>query len=352
MSSDQYCVYFDHRYAVRGLTMIGSLRARGGAGPVWVLCLSQEAEAIVAAFDMGDIRIVPLERLERHFPGLADARSDRSTIEYYFTLTPFIVRYVFDMAPEAKRVAYLDSDLYFFGPVAEIWACMGDAPVAIIPHNWHRRGDSLARFGLYNVSWTSFSRSPQGLRCLQYWQASCREWCRDVCEPGRFADQGYLDRFHEHAPDLAIVTHKGCDLAPWNIGQFDIRFRDGRLWVDEQPLLFFHFTAFKKDIGGRWYNGHWLYRAGTSATVRDRIYRPYLQALVSARARVAPLLPKAGDETAPLKRKEGGGGFKARAYRIAERAARILDLVTGKAIKEPRADQAPASASNSARSRT
>lgn len=356
MAADQYCTYFDHRYAHLGLTMIQSLRRHGGDGTVWVFCLTEEAERIVAQFGLPGVETVPLAALEAHFPGLAGAREDRSTIEYYFTLSPHVVRYVFDKAPDAQRVAYLDSDLYFFGPVVEIWACMGDAPVAIIPHNWHRRGDHFSKFGLYNVSWNSFSRSAQGLRCLDFWQSSCLEWCRDVPDGERFADQGYLSRFHEFAPDLAIVTHKGCDLAPWNIGGFDIRLRDGRVWVDEQPLLFFHFHAFKKDIGGRWYNGHWHYRAGTSRTVRDHIYRPYLQALVRVRAFVAPMLPKPGAgeaaRLAQLRRNLGGAGFRAKVYRIAERAARIVDLVTGRAIREPLADQAPASASNSARSRT
>lgn len=340
MSVAHYCTYFDHRYAAVGLAMLRSLRARGGDGPIWILCLSEEAERIVGQFDLGDVRAVALGGLERHFPGLAGAREDRSTIEYYFTLTPHIVRYVFDRAPEAERVAYLDSDLFFFGPVDEVWRAAGDAPVAIIPHNFHGGAGHLAKFGTYNVGWVGFTRSDQGLICLEFWRSRCREWCRDVPDNGRFADQGYLDRFHEFAPSLAVITHKGCNLGPWNVGRYDIRLLDGRVWVDEDPLIFFHFTGFKKDIGGRWFNSHRIYRTGTSATVRDHIYRPYLHVLLAARAFIAPLLPAPSPDEAArlgqLKRKRGGGvGLKARAYWVAERLFRLLDLLTGASIREP-----------------
>lgn len=320
--------------------MLRSLRTHGGKGAIWALCLTDAAERIVAEFDIDDVHAVSLAELERHFPGLNEAREDRSTIEYYFTLTPHIIQYVFDRAPDARRVAYLDSDLFFFGPVEDVWLAAGEAPVAIIPHNFQKGAEHLAKFGTYNVGWVSFARSSQGLSCLDFWRTSCREWCRDIPDGGRFADQGYLDRFHEIAPDLAIIRHKGCNLGPWNVGRYDIRFSNGRVWIDEDPLIFFHFTGFKKDIGGRWYNSHHTYRTGTTATVRDHIYRAYLTPLLAARAFVAPVLRTAialeGPEPAQLRRKRGGGvKMKARAYKVAENLFRLYDLLTGSSIKEP-----------------
>ena len=180
----------------------------------------------------------PWPSSKAHFPELEPARADRSTVEYYFTLTPHIIGFVFDCAAEAKRVAYLDCDLFFFGPLAEVWEAVGEAPVAIIPHNFNKGAQHLAKYGTYNVGWVSFARSEQGMRCLQFWMSSCREWCRDVSENGRFADQGYLDRFHEFAPDLAVLQHKGFNMAPWNVDRYDIRFEDGRVMADGDPLIF------------------------------------------------------------------------------------------------------------------
>jgi hypothetical protein len=334
MPADHYCTYFDHRYAALGLTMLRSLRRQGGTGPVWVLCLDEAAERIIASAGLDDIRIVPLKELERHFAGLEGARQDRSIIEYYFTLTPHIIGFVFDCAPDAQRVAYLDCDLHFFGPVAEVWRAVGEAPAAIIPHNFNRGAQHLAKYGTYNVGWVSFARNDQGRRCLEFWMSSCREWCRDISDNGRFADQGYLDRFHEFAPDLAVLRHKGFNLAPWNVGRYDISLADGRVFADEDPLIFFHFTGFKKGFAGRWFNSHRGYRTRTTNVMRDHIYRPYLSELIESREFVLPLLPP---ERPELKRNRGGGGnFRAWLFKVSLGSLRILDFLTGKSVQEPR----------------
>jgi hypothetical protein len=103
---------------------------------------------------------------------------------------------------------------------------------------------------------------------------------RDTPEPGRFADRAYLDSFHLHAPDLAVIRHKAA-MSGVERRRYRFRREGGRIWGDEDPLIFFHFTGFKQGLAGRWYNSHRLYRAGTPAVVRDHIYRPYLAALLA-----------------------------------------------------------------------
>jgi len=328
-------MYFDHRYAGMGLSLLRSLREHGATGTAWALCLSEEAVRLVGQFNVEDVRAVSLDAIEAQFPSLATAKADRSTLEYYFTMTPHILRYVFDHAPDAERVAYLDSDLFFFGPVATIWNEVGDAPVALIPHNFHTRARRYARFGTYNVGWVSFHRDPQGLACLDYWAQSCRDWCRDTPEPGRFADQGYLDHFDQIAPDMTIIRHPGCNLAPWNIANHTISFDGARVTVDSDPLIFFHFAGFKQGLGGYWFNSHRTYYTGTSRVVRDHIYRPYLAARHLAQNYVLARSPLLSRERRLPRQRGGGVALRARLVKIAETMFRLLDLATGKALPNP-----------------
>jgi hypothetical protein len=340
--NNHYCTYFDHRYAVPGLAMLRSLRDQGGEGTAWVLCLTREAEEVVRRLAPADIRVVSLAEFEAHFPDLPSCRSDRSLIEYYFTLTPHIVQYVFDMAPDAERVAYLDGDLFFFGPPAAAWREMADAPVAIIPHDFQPAARHLEKYGTYNVGWVSFSRSPQGLACLDFWQTSCRDWCHDVPDKLRFADQGYLDRFAEFAPDLAVIEHKGCNLGPWNVGRSEISSTGDSVFVGRDPLIFFHFTGFKKGLFGRWYNSHRLYRTTNTAAIRDDIYRPYLAALSGIRPEVEeclaalPLTAGPSEDSPGLGRNRGGGQkLNAAVFGAAAQVFRLLDWAGGWALPEP-----------------
>lgn len=322
--------------------MLRSLRAHDSVEPVWVLCLTREAEEIVYRLAPNNVEVVSLSEIEAHFPDLPPCRSNRSLIEYYFTLTPHIVQYVFDKAPDAERVAYLDSDLFFFGPPAVVWRLADGAPAAIIPHNFQPAARHLEKYGTYNVGWVSFSRSNQGLACLDFWRTSCRDWCYDVPDRGRFADQGYLDRFAEFAPDLAVIEHKGCNLGPWNIGRGNIYEEDGQVFVDGDPLIFFHFTGFKKGLFGRWYNSHRLYRAITTDVMRDSIYRPYLVALSSVRPKVEkcllslPDMPEPSGKTSTLRRNRGGGKrLNTALFGTATRIFSLIDWLRGWALREP-----------------
>lgn len=336
MATEYYCTYFDHRYAAQGLAMIRSLREHGGDQPVWVFCLSPEAGDLVRSFDVANITAIPLSDLEQHFTGLADAKLDRSLIEYYFTLTPFVVRYVFDKAPNAQRVAYLDGDLFFFSDVTAMWKQSVGAPAVIIPHNFSPRAKHLSKYGLYNVGWVGFDRSEEGQKCLCFWQDRCREWCRDIPDNGRFADQGYLNQFSEIAPNLRVIEHKGCNVAPWNVSRHRIRLDAGRVVVGNDPLVFFHFTGFKRGLFGRWFNAHRMYRSGTSHLVKQHIYRPYLHALASASEFVDPLLAQNAPADKTLARNRGGAiPLKQRAYQWVNKAGQLYDFLTGKSLADP-----------------
>ncbi|NQU11830.1 hypothetical protein HQ590_13635, partial [bacterium] len=129
-----------------------------------------------------------------------------------------------------------------------------------------------------------------GLACLQRWREQCLDWCYDRVEPGRFADQKYLDEWPDRFAGVAVITHPGANLAPWNFGNHRLRAADARVWVDDQPLLFYHFQGLKRL--NRWIvdtnlNG---YQMRATAVLRRAVYRPYIRTLDS----LASILPRPG----------------------------------------------------------
>jgi hypothetical protein len=276
-----YCTYCDHRYLPRALALLASMEARGFEGEFWLFCLSDECFRILSLLNLSRIRAVRLSELEAQFPELLAVKPARETIEYYYTCSPAIVAFALARRPDAESVTFLDSDLWFFQSPDRVFDAIGAASVAIIPHNFVPRLRHLERFGRFNLGWVSFRNDAEGVGCLEWWRARCIEWCYGVVDDGRYADQGYLDRFPELAPHTKILTHKGCNLAPWNIENYEISLRDGELMVDEQPLLFFHFSGLQK--GERYvFDSHRSYGAQHSRIIRDFIYKPYVQALLDA----------------------------------------------------------------------
>ena len=294
------CTLFDHRYLPRGLCMIESARRHGFTGDIWVLCLSDECEQRLRVMALPGVRTVTLGQLEAHIPRLQDARANRSILEYYFTCMAALHTYLFETQPDINGTMYVDSDIQFFANPEIVFESIGDAPVAITPHNFTPPMRSLERCGVFNAGWTAFRRTPEGLRCLRWWLDSSLDWCYDHVENGRYANQAYLNQFPTIAPGTRILHQKGYNCAPWNIGNYKVTERGGRLWVDDEPLVFFHFHGMKRRLS-LFQIQHREYGAAVTWLMRNRLYRPYIVELLrferqqSAVARTEPAKPATAD---------------------------------------------------------
>jgi hypothetical protein len=272
-----YCTYFDHRYLAKGVAMIRSLRRHVPDARVWALCLSSEAEHILRETAEPGVRTIALADFERGDTELAAAKSDgRRTVEYYFTLTPSLIRYVMDKAPDAEMVTYLDGDMWFLSDPEPVYREMGDASVLIIPHGFAPRMRHLERFGIFNVGWLTFRNDARGRACGEWWRQRTNEWCFDRVDNGRFCEQGYLDQFSRLFDGVHVLAHRGANLAPWNVAASIVTSRGGTLYAGDDPVLFFHFHGLKRLESEEYLTSHGLYRADLSPLVRDALYRPYI----------------------------------------------------------------------------
>jgi hypothetical protein len=269
------CTLFDHRYLPRGLCMIQSARRHGFTGDIWILCLSDECQRRLRMMELPDTKTVTLDQLEGHIPRLRDARTNRSILEYYFTCMAALHTYLFETVPAIRGTMYVDSDILFFENPENIFDAIGDAPVAITPHNFTPQMRAMERCGVFNGGWTAFRRTPEGLQCLAWWLERSLEWCYDRVEGERYANQAYLNKFPQIAPRTRVLSQKGYNCAPWNIGNYKVTERGGRLWVDDEPMAFFHFHGLKRRFGF-FQIQHRDYGAEVSLLMRNKLYRPYI----------------------------------------------------------------------------
>jgi hypothetical protein len=243
---------------------------------------------------------------------------------------------VLNNEPDAEWVTYLDSDLFFFASPEPIFAEMKDAAFGIIPHRFSKRMASMRRFGIYNVGWVSARRCDEGIDALRWWRERCIEWCYDRVEDDRFADQRYLDRLPGLFPNVHVIEQRGANLAPWNLANCRLEWRNGAVAIDRQyPLIFFHFYGVKRS--GRYYfNSHRMYHAPFSNLVRQRIYEPYVAALVESELTVASYLKGLPIETIRKHSATSGLDRVSNALRNARIAInRGLDIISGRAIATP-----------------
>ena len=109
---EHFVTLFDSRFLLLGLTLHASLQKVAPDSHLWVICIDELVDEQIKKLNLENISTIPLWTIETD--ELKKVKPTRTVGEYCWTLTPFAPKAVFDMAPDAERVTYLDSDLFFF----------------------------------------------------------------------------------------------------------------------------------------------------------------------------------------------------------------------------------------------
>jgi hypothetical protein len=279
-NKNYFCTFFDNRYLVRGLALHESLsRLLTDEFELWILCMDAATYGYLHNANLEKVNLVKLEELERACPDLTRVRGERGLVEYYFTCKPALIGFLLQTNPRVDRLTYLDADLYFFADHSLLNDEIAASSIAIIEHRFTSNLQYLARTGRYNAGWISIKRDSTGLACVEWWRQRCIEWCYDTPDNGRYGDQGYLDEFRRLFGSVVSIAHKGANLAPWNIGNFKIGLVDGRVVVDGEPLVFFHFHGLRQVRRWLFDSGFHGYQVSMDTTTKEKIYRPYVRLL-------------------------------------------------------------------------
>ena len=242
-----YCTYFDSNYLIKGLALIRSLVQHEVVDfKIFVIALDDVTHGFLANLRDPKIVSIKLSLIEEHDAKLLSAKSTRTMVEYYWTLTPAIILYLLKTYPEIEAVTYLDGDLFFFSSPQPIFDEF--AAGSILIHE-HRYSQSLAHLepgnGRFNVGLLCFRNDNNGLSALEWWREQCIEWCYHRSEDGKMGDQMYLNDWPSRFPGTVVLRNIGAGVAPWNHERYHFRRGAGAsILVDETPLVFYHFQSF------------------------------------------------------------------------------------------------------------
>jgi hypothetical protein len=238
--------------------------------------LDEQAYFVLEKANLSGVKLIRLSELESEDKELVAVKNNRSLIEYFFTCTPCLPKFILSKNLEINDITYIDGDLYFFADPELIFSEIGNNSIAITPHRFSEQNKFREQWGLYNVAFNFFRRDEDGMGCLDWWRKSCIEWCYDRLEGGKFADQKYLDDWPMRFNKVKVLDHPGVNLAPWNVEDARIQLVNKSIYVNGMPLVFFHFHALKQ-ISKRLFNPSWEnYNLKPSYILRFSVYQPYI----------------------------------------------------------------------------
>lgn len=276
-----FCTYFDSRYLSQGRALYDSLNQHCPEFKLWMLCLDDQTHRSLRALKLAKVDLISLEDLECGDAPLRQAKTNRSLLEYYFSCTPSLPLFILQNNPAVDVITYLDADLFFFSRLEALFNEIANHSIAIIAHRFPAAFRKAERHGIFNVGWVTFRRDENGISCLQQWREQCLKSCSDRGNNGRFADQKYLDDWPSRFQNVVVLQHKGANLAPWNLANYRISVHGGKIYVDDEPLIFFHFHGLRP-LNGYVYGPQFQHYGVTAfAPIVRQIYAPYIRKIAT-----------------------------------------------------------------------
>lgn len=268
---EHYVTLFDAAFLPQGMALIDSLERHAGPHALWVLCLDDEARRVLDGLGNPNVRTIALADVET--AELLAVKPGRTRAEYCWTLTPWSLRFVFEREPSARRVTYVDADLFLLEspqPIFDELDASGK-DVLITEHAYDPEYDLSATCGRFCVQFITFGRDA-GEPVRKWWESRCLEWCFNRVEDGKFGDQKYLDDWPRRFGDrVHVLARQDAILAPWNARRFA-----------HTAALAWHFHGLR--IEGdriRWYSDYEIPPA-----VESEVYAPYVRLLEGKVARL------------------------------------------------------------------
>ena len=231
--------------------------------------MDREVEQLLEALALPDVRTICLEDVETE--QLRTVRSQRTQVEYCWTLTSFTFDIVLQRAPQALRVTYVDADVWLAADPKPIFLAFehSRAAVQITEHAYSPEHDQTATSGKYCVQFLTMDRHHSQV-VRQLWQNQCLDWCYARAENGKFGDQKYLDKWPESFGALVHVAQpRNWFQGPWNATRYPY-----------SEAILYHFHGLRLLANNRVRLAPKQY--GLPRPHQREIYDPYLSDLASA----------------------------------------------------------------------
>jgi hypothetical protein len=276
-------------YLYKFLAMQESLNNHCKDYSLFALCVDREVYKVLKRLPLKNTLLLKASDFEKD--ALAVAKSNRNYHEYCWTLKPFILNYVMKTYRDAQYFAHIDSDLFFYSNPEQIIKENREAALFLTDHNNSEHFmHCYESSGIYNTGFVCCKNDSSAYSAAQWWLDKCIENCSLIAnvEEGLYGDQKYVEKWPSLFSNVHVVQSKGANVAQWNIEGFGISERAGSVYVNDDKLIFYHFSGLSI-LSNYEFNLSTFYKIEDSPL--KLIYMPYIQNLVKQIKTVNNMFP-------------------------------------------------------------
>lgn len=247
---------------------------------LFILCMNNSVYEILSKIGFENITLKRVEDLEKDNKDMRIAKSNRTFHEYCWTSKSIFLDYLINNYTEAEYYVHVDADLFFFSNVDAIFDEDPEASIILIDH---RNSQEFMNYydlsGRFNTGFVGFKNDDEGKAAIKLWVERCLVKCTAEYDTVNktFGDQRYVEDWVDIFKNVHVVESIGADTAFWNVKNYKFSKDKDQVYVDDSPLIFYHFCAFII-LSPREFDLCCVYTI-LDEQLLDLVYEPYVRGL-------------------------------------------------------------------------
>ncbi len=246
MESPVICTIIAKNYLAQARCLTESFLAFHPEGKVFVLLVDEVKEKFVPE----DEKFTTVYLKDVKIPKLPEMIERYGVAELCTAVKPYFLEYLFEKQ-ELQRVCYFDPDIYFYGPIQNIWNELKKSAIVLTPHilgpldEGHRPNEfHVFQAGIFNLGFLGLRRGKESAQLLSWWQERLVKYAHNAPEKNQHYDQKWMDLVPGFYDSVHIDRSPGCNAAYWDFSNRKMVEKHGRYFVNGQQLMFFHFSGY------------------------------------------------------------------------------------------------------------
>jgi hypothetical protein len=163
-----------------------------------------------------------------------------------------------------------------FQPLTRLEESLQQYDIILTPHFTAPINDNclptelhVMQTGIYNLGFIAVKRSANSFNMLNWWQSRLRDQCLIDLSRGLFVDQLWANLIPAYFDKVLIEKYPGYNMAHWNLHERRLTNSDGIYYVNDLPLVFFHFSHYSPAHPGSIAGHHTRYSFETRPELKE-----------------------------------------------------------------------------------
>jgi lipopolysaccharide biosynthesis glycosyltransferase len=224
---------------------------------------------------------------EMNLPEFEEMYNRYNLLELNCALKSFFVRWGLDTY-KPEYLFYLDADMMVHDSLASLEELLNQYSILVTPHitkpfprdNLLPAEHTILKTGMYNAGFFAVKNDVTGNALINWWKERMVDEGYERPKDGYNCDQNWLNFAPLYFAGVKNVDHPGCNVAYWNFHEKDIEKRGEKVYVNNQPLLIFHYSGYSIKHPGEISRHQTRYSMKYNAAI-ESLFKEYHQVLLN-----------------------------------------------------------------------